>query len=57
MSRVRKHLNYVSSRMAELHNQICKDAVEGGFIDNVKREKLFKYKSHYSYYKKKYEKL
>ena len=50
-------MNYVAGRMAELHNQICKDAIEGGFIDDIKREKLFKYKAHYSYYKRKYEKL
>jgi hypothetical protein len=43
---------YVSKRMAELHNEICNDAIQLGYVDYTKREKLFKYKQHYNYYEK-----
>ena len=51
VNRLNKHMAYVSKRMAELHNEICKDAICLGYVDYIKREKLFKYKQHYNYYK------
>jgi len=51
-NRVRQHMAYVSKRMAELHNEICNDAIQLGYVDYTKREKLFKYQQHYNYYEK-----
>ena len=44
--RCMKHRIYVSKRMAELQNEICKEAIATGVVNLQKREKLLKYKEH-----------
>jgi len=44
--RCMKHRIYVSKRMAELQNEICKEAISTGVVNKEKRAKLFKYKDH-----------
>lgn len=44
--RCMRHRLYVSSRMAELQNEICKEAITQGTINKEKRDKLLKYKDH-----------
>ena len=40
------HRIYVSGRMAELQNEICKEAIQTGVVNTRKREQLLKYKEH-----------
>jgi hypothetical protein len=46
-----KHKKYVSTRMAELQMEICKEAIKTGIVNETKRKQLFKYKEHYEYFK------
>ena len=46
-----RHKRYVSKRMAELQMEICNEAIKTGYVDNIKRNKLLKYKKHYEYLK------
>ena len=46
-----RHKKYVSKRMAELQMEICNEAIKTGVVNETKRQQLFKYKSHYEYFK------
>ena len=46
-----RHKRYVAKRMAELQMEICNEAIKTGYVDNIKRNKLLKYKKHYEYLK------
>ncbi len=41
--RYKRHVNYVESRVVELRNQICQQAVMYGSVDNLTRDLFLKY--------------
>jgi len=44
-----KHRVFVSSRMADLQQEICNEAIQTGVVNLEKRQKLLKYKEHLRY--------
>ena len=41
--RYKRHVSYVESRVVELRNSICRQAVMYGTVDNVTRDLFLKY--------------
>ena len=41
--RYKRHVSYVESRVVELRNQICQQAVMYGSVDNLTRDLFLKY--------------
>jgi hypothetical protein len=41
-----RHKKYVTSRMAQLQNELCQEAIDTGVVNLEKRQQLLKYKTH-----------
>jgi hypothetical protein len=44
-----RHKKYVTSRMAQLQNELCQEAIDTGIVNLEKRQQLLKYKTHIKY--------
>ena len=44
--RYKRHVSYVESRVVELRNQICQQAVMYGSVDNLTRDLFLKYNNY-----------
>lgn len=40
------HKRYVSTRKAQLQNELCQEAIDTGLVNLEKRKQLLKYKEH-----------
>jgi hypothetical protein len=50
-----KHYNYVLSRITDMRNDICKNAIQHGTINIIKRDLVLKYSKYLQEFNEKYK--
>ena len=53
--RLGKHYNYIESRVVQLRNDICRDALHHGTINTIKRDLVLKYNKYLKELDEKYK--